>query len=112
MEEFDTNRDGKVTWDEFVQAMGRLKEKVNNKASGAREYQSFTKMKEDRFKHKRMGNELQDKYKVPMTYNQSVGFRHNDEISKDIVKQDKKPIRKCHETKYAEAMIKTGIHFQ
>jgi len=58
MEEFDTNRDGRVTWDEFAAAMERLKEKVNNKAAGAKEYQSFTKMKEDRFKHKRMGNEL------------------------------------------------------
>ena len=111
MEEFDTNRDGRVTWDEFAAAMERLKEKVNNKAAGAKEYQSFTKMKEDRFKHKRMGNELQDKYKIPMTYNQSVGFRHNDEVSMDITKQPKKPIRKCPETKYAEAMIKTGIHF-
>ena len=68
-------------------------------------------MKEDRFKHKRMGNELQDKYKVPMTFNQSVGFRYNDEISKDITKQPNRPIVKCSETKYAEAMIKTGIHF-
>ena len=69
MEEFDANRDGKVTWDEFRSAMDRLKEKVNSKASGAKEYKSFTQMKEDRFKHKRMNNELQDKYKVPLTYN-------------------------------------------
>ena len=68
-------------------------------------------MKEDRFKHKRMANDLQDKYKLPMTYNQSVGFRTNDEISKEIGKQEKKPIIKCPETKYAEAMIKTGFHF-
>jgi len=58
MEEFDTNKDNRVSWDEFVSAMERLKEKVNSKAAGAKEYQSFTKMKEDRFKHKRMGNEL------------------------------------------------------
>jgi hypothetical protein len=25
--------------------------------------------------------------------------------------QERKPIRKCPETKYAEEMIKTGIHF-
>ncbi len=111
MEEFDANRDGKVSWEEFRGAMDRLKDKVNSKAAGAKEYQSFTKMKEDKFKHKRMNNELQDKYKVPLTYNQSIGFRHNDEVAKDIVKMDKKPLRKCPETKYAEAMIKTGIHF-
>ena len=111
MDEFDLNHDGRVSWEEFSAAMGRMKEKVNGKAAGAKEYKSFTKMKEDRYKHKRMNNDLQDKYKVPMTFNQSVGFRHKDEISKDIAKQPKKPIVKCPETKYAEAMIKTGIHF-
>ena len=38
MEEFDANKDGRVTWDEFVEAMGKMKAKVNNKASGAKEY--------------------------------------------------------------------------
>jgi Ca2+-binding EF-hand superfamily protein len=32
MEEFDTNKDGKVTWEEFRLAMARLKEKVNGKS--------------------------------------------------------------------------------
>ena len=68
-------------------------------------------MKDDRFKHRRMNNELQDKYKIPVTYNQSVGFYTKDKISLDIAKQPRKPINKCPETKYAEEMIKTGIHF-
>ena len=38
MEEFDTNRDGRVSWEEFREAMVRLKAKVNNKAAGAKEY--------------------------------------------------------------------------
>lgn len=38
MEEFDTNKDGRVSWDEFTLAMARLRDKVNNKASGAKEY--------------------------------------------------------------------------
>ena len=42
MEEFDANHDGRVSWDEFVSAMDRLKEKMNAKASGAKEYKSFT----------------------------------------------------------------------
>ena len=58
MEEFDTNHDGKVSWAEFKEAMVRLKEKMNSKAGNAKEYKSFTKMKEDRFKHKRMDNNL------------------------------------------------------
>lgn len=66
--------------------MGRIKERLDSKASGAKEYKSFNKMKDDRYKHKRMGNELQDKYKMPLTFNQSVGFYHKDEVSKEITK--------------------------
>lgn len=111
MEEFDTNKDGRVSWEEFRAALGRMKEKVSQKAGNAKEYTSAKQLREDRFKHRRMNNELQDKYKVPMTFNQSVGFFHKDEIQKDITKQNRYPINKCHETKYAEEMIKTGIHF-
>jgi len=41
MEQFDANKDGKVTWEEFKQAMDVLKDKVNNKSKQAKEYQSF-----------------------------------------------------------------------
>ncbi len=41
MEEFDANHDGRVSWDEFQSAMNKLRDKVNNKASGAKEYKSF-----------------------------------------------------------------------
>ena len=54
---------------------------MNDKAGGAKEYKSFIKMKEDRFKHKRMDHEVQDEYKLPMTYNQSIGFYTKDQIS-------------------------------
>lgn len=111
MEEFDANKDGKVSWEEFREAIDRIKNKVNEKAKTAKEYTSFSKMKDDRFKHKRMNNDLNDKYKLPMTFNQSVGFYTKDKISTDIAKQPRRPINKCAETKYAEEMIKTGIHF-
>ena len=111
MEEFDTNQDGKVSWEEFRSAMGKLKERVAAKAQNAKEYKSFNKMRDDRVKHKRMDKELNDKYKLPMTFNQSVGFYTKDKTSMDIIKQQRRPINKCAETKYAEEMIKTGIHF-
>ena len=68
-------------------------------------------MRDDRFKHRRMNGELQDKYKQPITFNQTVGFHHSDPQQKEISITDRKPIVKCPETKYAEEMIKTGIHF-
>ena len=110
-EEVPFDQDGRVSWEEFRNTLDRLKSKMAQKTTNAKEYTSFNKMKADRFKHKRMGNELQDKYKLPVTFNQSVGFYHNDEIGKEISKQPKYPINKCPETKYAEEMIKTGIHF-
>jgi G3E family GTPase len=69
MEEFDTNHDGRISWEEFKAALERMKQRVNEKAYRAKEYTSFNKLKEDRFKHKRMNVELQDKYKVPVTFN-------------------------------------------
>ena len=53
MKEFDSNWDGKISWEEFVNGMRNIKEKMNIKADRAKEYQSFEKMKTDRFKHKR-----------------------------------------------------------
>jgi len=49
--------------------MTRMKEKLDKKAAGAKEYSSFSKLKEDRIKHKRMNGELTEKYKNPMTMN-------------------------------------------
>ena len=66
-------------------------------------------MMSDRFKHIRMGRELDSKYKVPVTFNQSIGFKVTDERNKELVKMDRHPINKCPETKYAEEMIKSGI---
>jgi len=111
MDEFDANKDGKISWEEFQAALNKLRERVNKKAGSAKEYTSWNKMRDDRFKHSRMNNDLQDKYKQPVTFNQTVGFHHKDPLQKEITQQDRHPIRKCPETKYAEEMIKTGIHF-
>ena len=46
-----------------------------------------------------------------MTFNQTIGFHNRDPQQKEITLQERKPIVKCPETKYAEEMIKTGIHF-
>ena len=42
MSEFDINQDGKVTLDEFKATLGRMREKMNEKAQTAKEYTSFT----------------------------------------------------------------------
>ena len=67
MEKFDLNQDGKVTLEEFKKALTVIREEMKTKSGSAVEYTSHNKMKEERFKHKRMNNEVQDKYKLPMT---------------------------------------------
>ena len=109
MEEFDLNNDGKVTLEEFKSALTRLREKMNNKAKNATEYTSQQKMKEDRFKHKRMCNDTTAKYKVPITSSQANGFFVNDKNQKEIAKVNGHPIKKCFETKYADEMVRTGF---
>lgn len=58
MEQFDTNKDGRVTWEEFSTALTALKAKTNKKAAGAKEYKSWNQMRDDRFKHRRMNIEI------------------------------------------------------
>ena len=94
MKEFDLNADGKVTWEEFCLSMNRIKDKMDSKAEGAKEYSSYEQLTNDRSKHKRMNGEVQNKYKGPMTFNQSVGFKCKDERELDIMKMDTYPNRK------------------
>ena len=109
MEAFDTNHDGKVSFDEFKSCLTQMREILGKKDGAAKEYTSFNKMNADRFKHIRMGNNLEDKYKVPLTFNQSIGFKIDDPRNQDLIKMDRHPIYKCAETKYADEMIKTGF---
>ena len=82
---------------------------LDSKKDAGKEYTSYEKMRANRYKHVRMDNNLEDKYKVPLTFNQSIGFKVEDPRNKDLIKCERHPINKCPETKYAEEMIKTGF---
>ena len=109
MDEFDANRDGKVSQDEFKAALTRMREGLSTKNNVGCEYTSYNKMFSDRFKHSRMAKSTEDKYKVPLTFNQSIGFKVEDARNKALVKMERFPIVLCDETKYADEMIKTGF---
>ena len=68
IEAFDLNADGKVSFDEFKGVLTKLRERCQ-KDSKAKEYTSYNKLMEDRFKHKRIKHDLPDKYKNPVTFN-------------------------------------------
>ena len=109
MEDFDANSDGKVNLEEFKNGLSRMREALSKKDGAAKEYTSFNQMAGDRYKHVRMGAGLETKYKVPLTFNQSIGFRVEDPRNKDLMKMERHPITKCPETKYADEMIRTGF---
>jgi hypothetical protein len=58
MGQFDLNKDGRVSWDEFYFVLEKIKAEVGKKAGNAREYISYEKMKADRFKHVRVKLDL------------------------------------------------------
>ena len=109
MDYFDANHDGKISMDEFKAALAKMRVDLGKKDTAGCEYSSYTKMMNDRYKHSRMDNNLEEKYKVPLTFNQSVGFKVEDERNKELVKMERHPIVLCAETRYADAMIKTGF---
>ncbi len=111
MTQFDQNKDGKVSLEEFTSVLEKMKVELNKKAGNAKEYQSWEQMRADRFKHTRMTKDLQDKYKLPMTSSQTIGFFSRDEQQKEISKMVSFPIHQCPETKYADEMIRTGFLF-
>ena len=109
MDQFDANQDNKVSLQEFKAALTSMRAQLGTKNSVGCEYSSYNKLTDDRFKHSRMKQNLDEKYKVPLTFNQSIGFKVEDARNKDLVKMERFPIVLCNETKYADTMIKTGF---
>ena len=69
MEDFDGNNDGKVSLEEFKSALTRMRSTLGGKDGAAKEYTSYNHLTHDRYKHIRMGKGLDEKYKVPLTFN-------------------------------------------
>jgi len=101
----------RVSWAQFWAVIEELQRTTKSKAGCAKEYTSYEKMRQDRFKNIRMNTELQNKYKVPLTSAQSYGFYTNDAQQMEISKQVSFPVVHCAETKYAEEMTKSGFLF-
>ena len=67
-----------VSWDQFRSLLEEMKASTQKKALSATEYQSWEQMRQHRYKHIRMRQDLQEKYKVPLTSSQSYGFYTTD----------------------------------
>eukprot|EP00831_Metopus_contortus_P013743 TRINITY_DN1559_c0_g1_i5.p1 TRINITY_DN1559_c0_g1~~TRINITY_DN1559_c0_g1_i5.p1 ORF type:complete len:222 (-),score=55.96 TRINITY_DN1559_c0_g1_i5:284-949(-) len=110
MAEFDTNKDNKISWEEFTAALDRIKKSLDSKAATSKHYGSHEKYVLDRVKHKRIDADPDAKFKYPMSFGQTYGFKVTAENKKGFYHHPESfPKNMCDETKYAEAMIKTGF---
>ena len=69
MEAIESNYGGRVDLEQFKCCLTQIRECLSKKDGSAKEYTSYNAMAGDRYKHVRMGKNLDDKYKVPMTFN-------------------------------------------
>jgi hypothetical protein len=110
MFEFDSNSDGRISWEEFVGALERIRGDLDAKSKRAVEVTSFETLNYRRRKHIRAEQDLTDKYRKPLTLGQTYGF-FNDNEAKMQAQATKTFYRKtCDETRYADAMISSGHH--
>lgn len=109
---FDENKDGKISWEEFTQAVDAMLEYLNEKAKNATEVRSFEEWTFLRRKHIRSKLHPVEKYRKPLTYGQGYGF-FNDSTVRTLPTATRTfyARKKCEETKYADALIKTNYHF-
>ena len=109
MEAFDLNSDGKISLEEFVTVLDKMREKCKTAPNKAVEYDSHWKMTQDRFKHSRIKYELPEKFKAPVTSNQTFGFHTTDEKMMKIPTVTEHRIKQCEITKYAAELVRTGF---
>lgn len=109
MEEFDANRDGRVTWEEFVSALHTILADLESRAKRAREITSFEDLTFRRRKHIRTSIAPHEVYIRPLTYGQDYGF-FDYEKARSLPTATQKTFYKnsCEETKYADNLISGG----
>uniref|UniRef100_A0A7S2TRH2 EF-hand domain-containing protein n=1 Tax=Lotharella oceanica TaxID=641309 RepID=A0A7S2TRH2_9EUKA len=109
---FDKNKDGKITYEEFKEAVPKLKGKVQKetKVNHATTTNSVESLYRVRNKHKRNCRGPQQLYAAPMTTAQEVGWQTASKAEKN--KNDPHmPKNSCEETVFASEMIKSGIYY-
>jgi hypothetical protein len=100
--ELALNESRTITWQEFTDALGRIREQVNKVGEAGRYYTSFQDISDDLVKGRRKPNGPMGIYKHPMTCMQEVGWHEED------VFNERFPKNSCNETRFQDAMYKSG----
>jgi Ca2+-binding EF-hand superfamily protein len=112
---FDSNRDGKISKEEFMTAVteikaeeARVKEMGTEHEATASMYNSYSEYQSRVRSHKLLDVLPKEKFHAPMTTNMAVGWADVDykQVLDDIV-----PKKSCAETLYADAMVKAGVYY-
>lgn len=112
MQEFDENRDGKISWQEFESTLNNIVGNLEEKASQAGKNKSYEEWMFRRRKHIRNDVTPHEVYKKPLTYGQGYGFFDYDRVRKQPTTLQGTFYRpRCPETKYADDLIAGGHHF-
>mmetsp|Transcript_31247 Transcript_31247/g.87233 ORF Transcript_31247/g.87233 Transcript_31247/m.87233 type:complete len:185 (+) Transcript_31247:93-647(+) len=108
---FDTNADGKISWDEFritVKKMRNDKKRAeeDGKTTAAQEFKSSEAFRESMRRHKRPEKDPHDRFSTPLTTAQMVGWGGETGVT-----EVRYPKSSCEETKYAAAMSQSGVFY-
>lgn len=94
---------GKLTWEELEAGCDQIRETLGGVSKHAAEYSSADLYRIDHLKHLRLTKDPMDKYKTPMTESQVIGW-HEEEVT-----NERFPQKSCAETRFAGAMVKSGV---
>jgi hypothetical protein len=87
---------------EFLEAVQKVRAVAASLAENGKSYRSFQDLADDRRKHRRAKHGPMEVFKMPQTANQGFGW-HLEKVN--LVRY---PKNACPETKYADALVKSG----
>eukprot|EP00397_Hematodinium_sp_SG-2012_P049763 GEMP01057536.1.p1 GENE.GEMP01057536.1~~GEMP01057536.1.p1 ORF type:complete len:183 (+),score=42.01 GEMP01057536.1:33-581(+) len=99
----DEDIEKSISWVEFRQGLAEIRDTVNEVSKKATHYTSHRDIMDDRTKHRRKPNGPMEIFKHPIAIGQEVGW-HEEEVM-----NERFPKKSCAETKYADALLKSGV---
>merc|ERR1711871_673411 len=110
----DANGDGRISFDEYMALVARLREdaaqaykNAKNVVSSGSEFSSGELYRHHIRRHTRMKHDPNNKYSQPLTAAQDVGWTAHEAQ----LEAPKAPKKSCAETVYAAELIKSGVFY-
>ena len=95
-----------LSWEELLSALNKVRELLNNQAKKASNYTSYGNYSFDYYHHRTAASDPNTVFRSPATKGMNYGFYDFDNMDNKEVNNVHRPLIKCPETLYAEALIK------